>query len=113
MKQIHACALILVFAVFAISAQDDEICSANLFSNSNSSNVGLFAVKGHLQTDYDSCLATALDQLVNAHVTEVWFLSFEVTAGRAHSTVTAGLSHPDVAASPGRAPPAAPAVWKM
>ena len=110
MKQIHACALILVFAVFAISTQDDEICSANLFSNSNSSNVGLFAVKGPVQTDYDSCLATALDQLVNAHVTEVWSLHFEVTAGMAHSAVTAGLSHPDVPVPAGRAPPAAPAV---
>ncbi|HYR85425.1 MAG TPA: hypothetical protein VE422_15165 [Terriglobia bacterium] len=111
MKRIHACLLILVFAVFAVSAQDDEICSANLFSSSNSSsNERLFAVRDPIQTDYDSCLATVLDQLFNAHITEVWFLRIEVTAGMAYSAVPAPLSHRDVTVHAGRAPPATLAV---
>ena len=106
MKQIHACALILVFVVFAISTQDDEIFSASFLSNSNSSGEVLFAFNGPAQTDYDSCLSTALDQMVNAHVTEVWLLRVEVNAGMAQSNVHAALSHGDVTVRAGRSPPA-------
>ena len=108
MKRIHACVLILVFVVFAISTEDDEICSASLFSNSNRYNKVLVAVKSPTQTDCDSCLATLLEQLVNAHITEVWFLRVEVTRSVADSIKHASFSHRDVTVLAGRAPPACP-----
>ncbi len=108
MKRIYACVLILVFVVFAISTQDDEICSASLFSNSSPYNKVLVAVKSPTQMDCDSCLATLLDQLVNAQITEVWFLRVEVTRGVADSIKHASFSHRDVTVLAGRAPPACP-----